>query len=293
MTLLPVLVAVLAFALAWAVSDALLPSPLTVRARAMFDGAAPVRTPAAGSHAADRVMRWLAQTLDAGGLAEAEARARLAGWQASAAGARLVAAAIVLPLLLPLVGLPFVLWRSDDPMQRAAVLLLLAIAGRVAPMLFAANMAERRRQAIADALPDAIDLLVICADAGLGLDKALARTARELAPAQPVLAGELGMTAIELGFLPRRADAFDNLARRVALPQMQALADMMVQTERFGTPLAHALRLMAGEARTGRLLRAEARAARLPALMTVPMIAFILPPLFVVLIGPAVVGAMG
>jgi tight adherence protein C len=292
-TLAPVIIAALVFAGVWAVSDALLPSPLAVRARQMFGGAVAVAAPATRAVWLDRAALWLAQMLGSTRLAEAETRARLAGWQAPAAGARLVAATVVLPLLLPLFGLPFVLWRTDDPVQRAAMLLLLAIAGRVGPGLFVANMAERRRQAIADALPDAIDLLVICAEAGLSLDQALARTARELAPAQPVLAGELALTAIELGFLPRRADAFDNLARRVPIPQVQTLTDMLVQTERFGTPLAHALRIMAGEYRGGRLLRAEARAARLPALMTVPMIAFILPPLFVVLIGPAVVEAMG
>jgi tight adherence protein C len=199
----------------------------------------------------------------------------------------------VLPVVLGLAGVPIVLLLADDPVQRAALLLLAAAAAVFGPRLYVANLAERRRQVIADGLPDAIDLLVICAEAGLSVDVALARTARELAPAAPALAGELALAATELGLLPRRADAFANLAARVALPQVQTLADMMVQTERFGTPLAQALRTMAAEYRTGRLLRAEARAARLPALMTVPMIAFILPPLFVVLIGPAVVEAMG
>jgi tight adherence protein C len=181
---------------------------------------------------------------------------------------------------------------ASDPVQVVAVLVLLGLAGWLGPDLLAANMAARRLLAIGRGLPDAIDLLVICAESGLSLDVALARSARELAPAQPALAAELQATAVELGFLPHRADAFANLGKRVPLAQVAALGDMLVQTERFGTPLAQALRVMAAEYRTGRLLKAEEKAARLPALMTVPMIAFILPPLFVVLIGPAVIGAL-
>jgi tight adherence protein C len=252
--MIPVAVALLVFAVAWAAAPALLPSPLAARVRA-FGGER-------------RRGRW------------PEAR-------------RLLARPWVVAAVAGLAGVPLVLAMADDPVQRGLLLVLLAAAAVFGPRIHAANLAERRRLAIADALPDAIDLLVICAEAGLGVDVALARTARELAPAAPALAAELALTATELGLLPRRADAFANLAARVVLPQVQALADMLVQTERFGTPLAQALRVMAAEYRTGRLLRAEARAARLPALMTVPMIAFILPPLFVVLIGPAVVGAMG
>jgi tight adherence protein C len=232
---------------------------------------------------------WVLRRSDAETLLKAENRARLAGWQSPAAGGRLLAAGFILPLLLPILGVPIILLRGDEMMQAASILLMLGIAGQLGPKLFAANMGERRRQTITNALPDAIDLLVICAGAGLSLDVALARTARELAPAQPALAAELGLTSTELGFLPHRADAFANLARRLPLPQIQALADMFVQTERFGTPLAQTLRIMAAEYRSARLLRAEEKAGRLPALMTVPMIAFILPPLFIVLIGPAVI----
>jgi pilus assembly protein TadC len=198
-----------------------------------------------------------------------------AGWSGPAA-ARLIAATLLLPLLALLLGAPW-----------PAVLLATG-----APALHARNMALRRTAALQRGLPEALDLLVICADSGLPLDVALARSARELAPAQPAIAAELATTAVELGFLPRRADAFANLARRVPLPVVTALADTLTQTERFGTPLAAALSVMASESRSARLLAAEARAARLPALMTVPMILFVLPPLFVVLVGPAAVEAL-
>jgi tight adherence protein C len=252
--MIPVGIALLVFVLGWLAGPLLLPSPLQARARALAG-------PKSG-----------------------------AGWREAR---RRLARPGVLQVLAGVLAVPLVLMLAVDQGQGVAILLLLAAAVAFGPKLYVANLAARRQQAIAAALPDAIDLLVICADAGLGLDVALARTARELAPAAPALAAELALTATELGLLPRRADAFANLAVRVALPQVQALADMMAQTERFGTPLAHALRVMAAEYRTSRLLGAEARAARLPALITVPMIAFILPPLFVVLIGPAVVEAMG
>ena len=208
-------------------------------------------------------------------------------------GATSLAAGAILPAALPIAAMAVLVIRPDnDAVTAGAVIIGAALAGRFGPGILVANMTERRLQTIATGLPDAIDLLVICAESGLSLDVALGRTGRELAHAQPALATELAMTATELNFLPRRADAFANLARRVPLAQVQALTDMFTQTERFGTPLAQSLRLLAGEYRTGRLLRAEEKAARLPALMTIPMIAFILPPLFIVLIGPAIVSAL-
>jgi tight adherence protein C len=138
-------------------------------------------------------------------------------------------------------------------------------------------------------LPDALDLFVICTEAGLSLDAAVTRVGREIGGSCPELADELGLTAIELGFLPDRRDALLNLARRVAAPQVRGLVNTLVQTEKYGTPLAQSLRVLAAEFRDTRMMKAEEKAARLPAILTVPMIAFILPPLFVVLLGPAIV----
>lgn len=286
----PCLVAVAALGLGWLLAPLLLPSQLAGRARALRPaptGRAARQWPAL----CDKMAEYIAARAPPQQLRDAAEVARRAGWDGSAAAARMFAAGWVLPLLLPIVGAAVVGGRSDH-VQAGAILLLLAIAGRLGPGLLAANMAARRLEAMASTLPDAIDLMVICAESGLGLDVALARSGRELAPAAPALAAELAVTATELNLLPNRADAFANLARRVPLPTIQALADMLVQTERFGTPLAQALRMLAAEYRTGRLMRAEEKAARLPAMMTVPMIAFILPPLFVVLIGPAVINAM-
>jgi tight adherence protein C len=136
--------------------------------------------------------------------------------------------------------------------------------------------------------PDALDLLVICVESGLSIDAAIARVAGELGRAHPVLGEELRHAAVELRFLPDRADALANLEARTGIDGVRALVALLHQTERFGTPLADALRTLAAEMRTAAFLRVEERAARLPAVLTVPMILFILPPLFIVLIGPVI-----
>jgi len=131
--------------------------------------------------------------------------------------------------------------------------------------------------------------LVICAEAGQSLDAALTRVARESGASSPELADEIGLTSIELGFLPNRRQALLNLQRRADIPPIRAVINTLMQTERYGTPLAHSLRVLAAEFRDERMMKAEEKAARLPAIMTVPMICFILPALFIVLIGPAII----
>lgn len=156
-----------------------------------------------------------------------------------------------------------------------------------APDLFVQNMITKRTDAIRKGLPDALDLLVICAEAGLTVDAAFARVARELGRGFPELGDEFTLTSIELSFLTERRQAFENLAYRVNLDAMRGVVTTMIQTERYGTPLASALRVLSAEFRNQRMMRAEEKAARLPAIMTVPLILFILPVLFVVILGPA------
>lgn len=159
--------------------------------------------------------------------------------------------------------------------------------GAYLPDLYVHNAFQKRSKALRLALPDGFDLLVICAEAGLSLDAALERVSRELGEAAPELADEVGLTAVELSFLPDRTKALENLAERVPLPGVRALINTLMQTERYGTPLAQSLRVLSAELRHERMMRAEEKAARLPAVLTVPMIVFIMPALFVVLIGPA------
>jgi len=162
--------------------------------------------------------------------------------------------------------------------------------GYYAPIIYLRNAAAKRAKSIKLALPDALDLMVICAEAGLSLDATLARVSRELGNGSPELAEELAMTAAELTFLPERRLAFDNLNTRTNSDGIRAVVNTLQQTAKFGTPLAQSLRVLANEMRAARMTRAEEKAARLPALLTVPMILFILPTLFIVLLGPAALG---
>lgn len=155
------------------------------------------------------------------------------------------------------------------------------------PDLYLKNRIQKRSHAIRKGLPDALDLLVICAEAGLTVDAAFARVAKELGKAYPELGEEFSLTAIELGFLTDRRQAFENLATRIDLDAIRGVVTTMVQTEKYGTPLASALRVLSAEFRNERMMRAEEKAARLPAIMTVPLILFILPVLFIVILGPA------
>ncbi len=156
-----------------------------------------------------------------------------------------------------------------------------------APDLYLKNRIQKRTDAIRKGLPDALDLLVICAEAGLTVDAAFNRVARELGKAYPELGDEFALTSIELGFLTDRRQAFENLANRIDLDSIRGVVTTMIQTEKYGTPLASALRVLSAEFRNERMMRAEEKAARLPAIMTVPLILFILPVLFIVILGPA------
>lgn len=156
-----------------------------------------------------------------------------------------------------------------------------------APDIYLKNAITKRTDAIRKGLPDALDLLVICAEAGLTVDAAFHRVAKELGRAYPELGDEFTLTAIELGFLTERRQAFENLATRVELDAIKGVVTTMIQTEKYGTPLASALHVLSAEFRNERMMRAEEKAARLPAIMTIPLILFILPTLFIVILGPA------
>ncbi len=198
-------------------------------------------------------------------------------------------------LVLPIVfgGLMVYLVYGTDsfsdwtPLKRYGLVAITFIVSYKAPDIFLDNKVKKRSDAIRKGLPDALDLLVICAEAGLTVDAAFHRVAKELGKAYPELGDEFTLTAIELGFLSERRAAFENLAMRVKLDAVKGVVTTMVQTEKYGTPLASALRVLSAEFRNERMMRAEEKAARLPAIMTVPLILFILPVLFVVILGPA------
>jgi tight adherence protein C len=198
-------------------------------------------------------------------------------------------------LVLPIViGGGMLLWvyglggfPTWTPLKRYGIVAISFILGYKAPDIFLKNKIQKRSDAIRKGLPDALDLLVICAEAGLTVDAAFHRVARELGRAYPELGEEFQLTAIELGFLTDRRQAFENLAMRVNLDAVKGVVTTMIQTEKYGTPLASALRVLSAEFRNERMMRAEEKAARLPAIMTIPLILFILPVLFIVILGPA------
>ena len=175
-------------------------------------------------------------------------------------------------------------WGSFKRFMAFAAMVIL---GYKSPDLWLGNLVGKRTKEVRKGLPDALDLLVICAEAGLTVDAAFGRVARELGRAYPELGDEFQLTAIELSFLTERRMAFENLAYRVNLESVKGVVTTMIQTERYGTPLASALRVLSAEFRNERMMRAEEKAARLPAIMTIPLILFILPTLFVVILGPA------
>jgi len=194
------------------------------------------------------------------------------------------AAALLDAYLLPIVPI--------SPTFRLPICLMAVLLGYFAPRIYVKNLITKRAQALQKGLPDGLDLMVICAEAGLSMDATFARVAREIGKTWAALADELGLTAVELTFLPERRQALENLNARVGLASVRGVVNTLQQSEKFGTPLAQSLRVLAAEFRDQRLMKAEEKAARLPAILTVPMMIFILPTLFIVLLGPAILSVM-
>jgi tight adherence protein C len=217
-----------------------------------------------------------------------------AGWRSRDALVIYMGLRIVMPFVGGFIGFFAMLAFKPDATFMNVVLgvLIGAIVIGMVPVIGLNQSVKGRQTRLKRQLPDGLDLLVICAEAGLSLDAALNRVSRELGLSSPDLADELGLTAVELGFLPNRRQALMNLTKRTNLPPIRGVVNTLVQTERYGTPLAHSLRVLSAEFREERMLKAEEKAAKLPATLTVPMILFILPTLFCVLIGPAIIQVM-
>ncbi len=224
-------------------------------------------------------------------LQKAQQKLAQAGIRSKDLAIAVIFARMVLPIVLGggMVLAVYVFGFLGDwsPMKKFGVVAGSLILSYKAPDLFVQNKISKRTKEIRKGLPDALDLLVICAEAGLTVDAAFTRVARELGKAYPELGDEFALTAIELSFLNERRQAFENLAYRVDLDAIRGVVTTMVQTEKYGTPLASALRVLSAEFRNERMMRAEEKAARLPAIMTIPLILFILPTLFIVILGPA------
>ena len=181
-----------------------------------------------------------------------------------------------------------ILHLTWSPLQKIGAAFVGALIGFYVPDMFVNNMIQRRQVSIMRAFPDALDLMLICVESGMSIESAFTRVAGEIGSQSAELAEELGLTTAELSYLPDRRQAFDNLAKRCGHAGVRAVATALNQAEKYGTPLGAALRVTATENREMRMQAAEQKAASLPAKLTVPMIIFFLPCLFVVIMGPAI-----
>lgn len=197
----------------------------------------------------------------------------------------------VMPFVVFLVTLFYmfvVLHLSWPPMFKVVASVTAALIGYYLPDIYISNAIQRRQQSIMAAFPDALDLLLICVESGMSVEAGFAKVAAEIGQSSVELAEEFALTTAELSYLPDRKQAFENLAKRCGHPGVKAVATALNQAERYGTPLGQALRICAQENREMRMMEAEKKAAALPAKLTVPMILFFLPCLFVVIMGPAI-----
>ena len=195
-----------------------------------------------------------------------------------------------LPIVGLLIGLIFFIGLNVtgwEMIQRIGATVFAVAAGYYLPAIFVKNMAGKRLSSIMPVFPDALDLLLICVESGMSVELAFAKVADEMAENSVELAEEFSLTTAELSFLTSRRMAYENLARRNNHPGIRAVATALIQAERYGTPLGDTLRTMANENRQMRVMQAEKKAAALPAKLTVPMILFFLPVLFIIILTPA------
>jgi len=180
-----------------------------------------------------------------------------------------------------------------DSFGELCAVVMAFFAGFYIPNVHIKNAISKRQSKIQLAWPDALDLLLICVEAGMSIEVALQKVSQEVAGTSPELAEELGLTVAELSYLQERKSAYVNLAERTGLDGVKGVTTALIQSEKYGTPLGQSLRVMAQENREHRMQEAERKAAALPPKLTVPMIGFFLPVLFAVILGPAIMGVMG
>lgn len=201
----------------------------------------------------------------------------------------------ILPFVGALFAFLFIFFVHDFGLavnMKYGTILFGAAAGFYAPNLYVGNIASKRQQSVMRAFPDALDMMLICVESGMSIEMAFAKVGAEIGTASAELAEELQLTTAELSYLQERRQAYENLARRTGHEGVKAVTMALTQAERYGTPLGDALRVMAKENRDMRMSAAEKKAAALPAQLTVPMILFFLPVLFLVVLGPAVIKVM-
>jgi len=229
------------------------------------------------------------------GAEENKDKLRMAGLRGQAPMVTFLFFRFVMPFILMIAAFVYLNVVNDfdlKPMMRIVASLGAGFVGFYAPNMFVANLISRRQEAIKRAFPDSLDLLLICVEAGMSIEAAFNRVSGEIATSSIEMAEELSLTTAELSYLRERRQAYENLAKRTGLPGVKAVATSLIQAERYGTPIGNALRVLAQENRDMRMAEAERKAAGLPPKLTVPMIVFFLPVLFVVILGPAAMKVM-
>ena len=229
--------------------------------------------------------KWLAQEA-------ARDKLIMAGYRGNAPYVTFLFARAVTPILL-FIGAAlyvFVITQLDKSLTvKLGICIAAAYLGLQAPMLFLKNAISKRQLSIKRAFPDALDLLLICIESGMSVEVAFRKVATEIATQSIALSEEFSLTTAELSYLQDRKVAYENLAKRTGLEGVKSVCLALMQSERYGTPLGQSLRVMAQENRDMRMNEAEKKAAALPPKLTVPMIVFFLPCLFVVILGPTYV----
>ncbi|HEX4411463.1 MAG TPA: type II secretion system F family protein [Xanthobacteraceae bacterium] len=226
-----------------------------------------------------------------------QARAMLvqAGYRGQAPYVTYLFFRMAMPIIMLVGSLVYIFFIIDldyPPMVKVGMCIGSAYLGMYSPNLFLKNKIAKRQTSIKRAFPDALDLLLICVESGMSIEAAFRRVAEEVGTQSVALAEEFTLTTAELSFLPDRRQAYENLAQRTGLEGVKAVCLALQQSERYGTPLATTLRVLAQENRDMRMSEAEKKAAGLPPKLTVPMIVFFLPVLFVVILGPAAIRVM-
>lgn len=202
---------------------------------------------------------------------------------------------LVMPIIVTIVALIYlfaILNLQHPPIAKFGIAIAAGYGGFYLPNVFLKNLVQKRQASISQAFPDALDMLLICVQAGMSIEAAFGKVSKEVANQSLELAEELSLTTAELSYLQDRRVAFENLGKRTGIAGIKAVATALIQAERYGTPVGQALRVMAKENREMRMSEAERKAAALPPKLTVPMIVFFLPVLFIVILGPAIIQVM-
>ncbi|WP_375409914.1 type II secretion system F family protein [uncultured Methylobacterium sp.] len=232
--------------------------------------------------------RWL-------GTETAKKQLLMAGYRSAGAETGFLFFRLVVPIATTFVSFfyLFVLQVLDQPfLVRVMIVIVAAILGIKAPEIYLSNRTSKRQTEVRAAWPDALDLALICVESGMSVEHAFRKVSAEIAIQSVVLAEELAVMTAELSYLPDRRIAYENLANRIGLDTIKAVTTALIQAERYGTPVGQALRVLSQESRDMRMTEAEKKAAALPPKLTVPMIIFFLPVLFVVILTPAAIQIM-